>query len=1230
MTGTKKTRRWLAVATASAAALSATDAAAQIDINQALPNLLLMLDTSGSMEYMPDGSMPVVCDPNQPSDLNRWGTVIEVLTGTIQNRGCVKMDRSSQDFDDEFSIQNNSPYDVDYFLPFHRYTSNGCLWTPGVLPSAVFNWNPEPVEQRDYLDLTFSGNPGTCNGSPEFQQASDGLLDTYRDLIRFSTFMFDSIPDDGVGFQGNAFNVSGFDGHWSYYDGWQSGPSPITGNPPNCNAETFEVGARNYAAPPWEGRMIPFGDPNAAIADVRTTNDRIQMTVNSLRPYGGTPMAGMFSDAWVYFHQDQSTQPGPGNWGFAPAEDPLVKGGCRDSYILLLSDGEPNLDMRPDCDTGNGDCPYDLEPWEYAAALADPTNATLPNPLGVSAAVKTFVIGFGPSSGPGFDCKTLSMPSDLASGGQCVGATGPLEACCTLARIAYEGGTDQAYFADDAASLSAAVAAVFDQVATASTSRTLPVFATATATQASNSNAPAVSYEFGSSFVPEPGELWKGDLERKRWECVLNNGNLTPEKQLVDLNKGDEFAENVNQGNLTNPRTFFTVVGDTLGSGDIDSRGSIRPNLSADEGLGLYDGTVVTGGNTAVATAMQSRPRAMGITSSPMPSVCSTADMNAATAAQCAYRLMNWELGGDNGANLPNRIGNEFGAIYHSTPAVIGQPAAFIRDASYERFASLQATRPLVLYSATIDGQMHAFKVAAGDPNDNDKADTLENNELWSFMPPYVLKGIPSQYPSTPTNLLDGAPVVRDIPFERTLGQAVAGGQSGGADWRTVLVAGGYLGGGFYYALDVTDPTSPEFLWQLSADADGDALFGQISGQPEIALISYEENNVVREVAVAILPGGHGSPSNGNCTRSVTNFNHIDGTYIPRSNVQCWNEDEVKSLTIVRLNDGEVLMRFVQTPDSNGSAILPGSRVKQFDFDAPILTAVPFPNATGQVSNRIYLSDQDGTMWRIDLSDPNPTNWQAHIMFDAYAFGADGDDTGEPIAVPPTISVDGAGNTVILFGTGDQEDFTSTNINGRVWSLTEFPEAVGTVPFRIDPNWVLGDPTYANGSLVQGERVLGPISVFDERAYFATFTAPDPNDPSQVCEVGRGRIWAVDFVEPRPSSTGPEPEPRFPDGLGGFKYNPDQNDSPDLAGDPVIFGVAVAAEPSCVEEVSVTDDYVGQHTTLAQSVPPTFKLRFHTGIEGSADPGSSVNAGSLNVPQPRLQGFIDSWASVVE
>ena len=38
----------------------------------------------------------------------------------------------------------------------------------------------------------------------------------------------------------------------------------------------LEVGARNAAAPPWEGKMIAFGDPAAAQSVLYQQNDQIQ------------------------------------------------------------------------------------------------------------------------------------------------------------------------------------------------------------------------------------------------------------------------------------------------------------------------------------------------------------------------------------------------------------------------------------------------------------------------------------------------------------------------------------------------------------------------------------------------------------------------------------------------------------------------------------------------------------------------------------------------------------------------------------------------------------------------------------------------------------------------------------------------------------------------------------------------------------------------------------------
>src|ERR1700733_2773893 len=88
------------------------DANAQIGAaNVPLPNVLLLLDTSGSFENMIDGNTPETtgengtCVPGTQSIPNRWGTAVQALTGNIQPYySCASMDRSSAGFFNQYAL----------------------------------------------------------------------------------------------------------------------------------------------------------------------------------------------------------------------------------------------------------------------------------------------------------------------------------------------------------------------------------------------------------------------------------------------------------------------------------------------------------------------------------------------------------------------------------------------------------------------------------------------------------------------------------------------------------------------------------------------------------------------------------------------------------------------------------------------------------------------------------------------------------------------------------------------------------------------------------------------------------------------------------------------------------------------------------------------------------------------------------------------------------------------
>ncbi|KYF55019.1 hypothetical protein BE04_27595 [Sorangium cellulosum] len=1212
------TKVLVTMGSAAAVGLVAARARAQaMDVEPPLPNVLLLVDTSGSMEKTVAGGEPD-CNPLTPPASealkSRWTKLVESLTGPIPDFSCYAQPRTQSEFIDEFTIDGEPPYDANYYIPFHRLLSNGCTPTPDPPLNDVDGHRYDDAG----IDCAFPYN------------APNGLLDVYQDRIRFSLMTFDTLPDARTGLVGGVPNAqSGMRGMWSYFLEFQSGAGyPARGNPPDCAIADMEVGAKNPAAPLWEGPLIPFPTYDADIDAVRAKNLKIQKALLATRPYGATPLAGMLSDARDYILNDASLWEGQ---PLGPRDDPYISGGCRKTSIVLVSDGEPNLDLRPTCAQGPGPgpegtgCPYE-EPHVIAHSLNTHVN---PNRR-----VRTYAVGFGLTtqarqelSDPTFDCARISS-TDFLPAGRCDNATGAVRACCTLSRIAIEGGTDRGYFPDDANELSAVMSQIFARISANSTSRTLPVFAMATSTVNNGSDAAGVAYQFGSSFSPPAdGSLWSGNLERKRYVCESVNGVMTTQLEDVDPGKGDDFAANVSSNDLARPRRFLTVIGDLdVAEQRVWSQRTIRPAAAAVDDLSDYTGTVTGSGAPApaqaFADALSSAPRALGLnpSSGTVPSQCS-GGLQAATAEVCAERIIEWETGEPMPANVPSRDGNELGSIYHSTPVVVGAPRDYIPDESYRLFAEqpAQANRPLVLYTATTDGQLHAFQVTAATATDPLKVDRVQNNELWSFLPPYVLPRLLDTF-NQQSILLDGAPVVKNVVFERTSAQI----SEASASWSTVLLAGGGAGGGFYYALDVTNPTAPRFLWQLSTDEAGNPLFGASTPTPAIGMVEMEDRGQIREIAVAILPGGSAplDASQPACNRKGTTHPlfHPTGSLSVRSSVRCWGSagsggpvGPARSLTIVRLETGEVLRTFRGLPSEAPSVL--STRTTEVDFDSPITgVPVPFPAGVGEVAERIYVGDADGTLWRVNLSSTDPDEWSVSLAWDAYSITGMGDAaaSSQPIQTTPIVSTDPLGNTVVLFSTGDQESFTP-GVETRVWSITERPHETSV---RISENWVV--------PLTNGKRVTGPISLFNGCAYFATFTPVAPG--TFACADGFGSIWGVDYLVGQAATPAAYPNACLVvDPLAPPQHFEDQ------APGTVVFGVAVTQKPTCTVTEEYTDVHFGTQTIIRQSTPPEYQLVFHTGAAGQEDAqGGETRTTTRTLQPPRKVVKIDSWATILE
>jgi type IV pilus assembly protein PilY1 len=1369
--------RSLTVASVGLAVFSAPAARAQqTDTNPPLPNVLLLLDNSGSMERMIDGTLPEDTPKNncncteipgnppaatciwaaQPASPNRWGVLTQALTGSLQGGyNCISMPRTAGGtFTTEYQIGHVNPYDTGYYLNYHRPIAEdtsssipvACVYAPGQLPGAntglgvgpngagsgaaaagagqsALDFPPGAIITRPYAQYAVTA-PNSC----VFSQYSDGVVPTYTSLVRFGLMTFDSDPSQLTGvttgapplvaFSGTTDPLStatgAFAGMWSYYPGWTTGGTcPYSGNPANCaTTSLMAVGARNPAAPPWEGRMVMFPTAND-LTTQEQFNTNVASVINSTRPYGGTPLAGMFTDAKYYFWTDPN---GP------QQVDPFVQASaqttapCREQYIILMTDGAPNMDLRPDCaaaSTGGnqaGTCPFALPETIAATLYAGGPSQTK---------VTTFVIGFAVSSvqdgSVNVQCSSLVNAGTLSV--TCSDPTkqalyGP---CCELQRIAIAGtgGTaaaTPAFFADNPGDLQKALGTILGLVSKNSTTRTVPAYAPAATNVFSPTNGTTVTNAsvYLASFQPSVGLPWTGDVIRERYDCKAASGSFTVPPPVIDTSQGDSFAADVNSTAGSLPRTFIAIEPAAILEKSVtthDATLTIRPYITgtAADGLPVYSGTTFAGSTTTLVTNLT--PDALGIsaTTCKYTSTSSTHAQETLTANDCMTAILDYETAttsfGGSVKDFPfvSRAGRALGDIYHATPAVVGPPAALDQDPLYTAFQSnISPPRKNVLYAATNDGMLHAFWA---------DETTLENNEYWAFIPPAVMPDLPSSYPNSHEFLLDGSPIVKDVVWER-LAATDPTAASATNPWHTMLVAGfgaaSTLPG--YYALDVTQPdpgqlsstnatipstappNAPVFRWQLTTVPTGNfPIFGQHPGTPALATLFMDPDGMgPRDIGVAILPGGqtgaattsagHGA----SCSRwsqlptYATRYTDSAplGSYTARTAVRCWGPtasplDPIpgRSVTIVRLDTGEILRVFTRKPEVQN--LFPGdtllqptvNRITDVPFDSPMTgTPIIYPSDVGADTTKIFIGDADGTLWRLDVSDPIPANWTGGLYLDAYNGTVDTNATawsdGQPFEVNPTLALDSAGEVVLDATTTTTDQFDQTGIY-TLYSITEKVQGTSPPALRAFVNWSLNSPltptTPPGTSLAAwglGERVSGPMTVFNGTLFFSTYAAGAPGSSSlpatttATCNNGIARIWGLDFaIQDSPTST----PTCYPGGKAEMPNIPPASATPStcsitpstapgysgLAG-AVIPGVSIRQSPACASTApGAVDPFTGaSHASVSNFTPGSYSVFAGVGQQNSGGLGSQTV--SVALPTPIIPTRVDSWAAIFE
>lgn len=710
----------LAAAVTSVATLTPCTAQAQgkSPIQAAPPNVLLLVDTSGSMERMPNGSMPVCTPGVAGQDPNRWGSIMQGLTGSMQpfwSCGRMHRDGTAPTGDDMRRsaflnaywdsglvgpVATQAKYDDGYGLPHHRPVSGStadndvCALFPdqsaGAMPAFASRYfDPErlatyPWKPNGSGDYNFPNGESNNWANPDLntpgnrcllRQGDDGQLDTAAQFARFGVMTFDNDTNPGTGLTmsgtstwpalGPAPGLNllppglnlDIGGQWTFLysnsvaattalgvsETSKSALFPLLGRVTGCATDIpMFVGARNEHAPSWEGPFVGFPKHDITQSELIAHNTNVQSAIMAVRPYGGTPIAGMMAGAYDYLLRwNAANHHGLNDPLPAPSLDPYVAGGCRQQYVVLLTDGAPNLDLRSQqlCAAGQGiqdegttytagaaNCPF-FEPKRTAARLRSDS----PNPLNP---ITTFVVGFA----VGHDTTTTSTVANdgfpvpvatqtcaewrtsagsaanlvtectnqkatvVGGGGLAAWESTSARACCELNDIALAGDPGRgAYFAESQADLVRVFADILGAIAKQSATRAVPAYSSAT-TIGTGASAITQSASFVPSFQADPtrnaatqgtgsANIWTGQVQRTRSVC---SGGATVD-QPISQALGDDFQSNLQQ-NLDRTRFFVTAVPEKIG-GHVDGQESIRPYIGS-----FNDGIVKRGGEETLLT----------------------------------------------------------------------------------------------------------------------------------------------------------------------------------------------------------------------------------------------------------------------------------------------------------------------------------------------------------------------------------------------------------------------------------------------------------------------------------------------------------------------------------------------------------------------------------------------------------------------------------------------------
>jgi type IV pilus assembly protein PilY1 len=318
------------------------------------------------------------------------------------------------------------------------------------------------------------------------------------------------------------------------------------------------------------------------------------------------------------------------------------------------------------------------------------------------------------------------------------------------------------------------------------------------------------------------------------------------------------------------------------------------------------------------------------------------------------------------------------GDALESQPSFIGKPVFSYPYPGYSEFKTAQASRTGTVYMGANDGMMHAFASATG-------------VERWAYVPSMVIPNMwklaDINYATSHVNYVNGSPITSDIcvtsnatALANCNNSAFASTVTTSDDpvWKTILVGGLNGGGRGYYALDITNPSTPVLLWEFTTTAGigkvQDADLGYSYGQPVITKRADGK-------WVVLVTSGYNNVSPG---------------------------DGRGYLYVLDANDGTILSK-ISTGEGDTTTPSGLAKIAGWNEEPP-----------GNSVRYVYGGDLKGNVWKFDISSATVavigtgSALKFATLFSTTT-GAAGDE--QPIMTTPVLGKI-SGSRVVFIGTG--------------------------------------------------------------------------------------------------------------------------------------------------------------------------------------------------------------------